>query len=127
MKPSRHAICFPSGSALSEGVWRPRDISRVISHMKSTRCSLDPVPKSLLQQCLYILVDFMVLVIKKSLNTGVVPSLFKRAIVVLLIKRNPLTWKSSETIALCLTYLFSPTFWNALYLGSTCVTLNLKM
>ena len=80
----------------------PSTITKVISHMKSTQCSLDHVPSNVLGQCLDILLDFMVLV-NESLNTGVLPKLFKGAVFFPLIKEIPLTRRSSRSRQLYIT------------------------
>ena len=76
---------LPSFQPISES-----DLKIIIMKSKPTSCPLDPIPTPLLLECLDVLLPSITQIINDSLQSGVVPSLFKSAIVKPLLKKPTL-------------------------------------
>ena len=63
------------------------DLKKIILSCKPTTCELDPMPTSLLIECIDEVLPAISYVINHSLSSGVVPSIFKRAVVKPLLKK----------------------------------------
>ena len=82
--------CFEafSGTYLNEFVpVTSEDVRSIIMSSPHKTCSLDPIPTPLLVTHLDSLIEFITSVINESLQTGVVPSIFKHALVIPLLKK----------------------------------------
>jgi hypothetical protein len=66
------------------------DIKNIISKTPTKSCCLDPIPTSLLKDCLDILLPSITEIINRSLEDSEVPSSFKKAIVTPLLKKSHL-------------------------------------
>ena len=66
------------------------EMKKIIIHSNSKCCSLDPIPTSLLKNCLDSLIPIICNIINLSLQTSCVPNNFKNAIVTPLIKKQSL-------------------------------------
>jgi len=74
-------------------VWEPttdNELKRIIMASPSKSCGLDPLPTSLLKQCVTPLLPAITAIVNNSLLTGTVPSAFKLAHVTPLIKKPSL-------------------------------------
>ena len=60
----------------------------LVMQSSSSTCDLDPLPTSLLKDCLDILVPYITKIINESLSSGIVPSIYKLAHVKPLIKKQ---------------------------------------
>lgn len=66
------------------------EIWKVITKSAYKSCKLDPIPTVLLKECVDILLPVITVIINQSLATGVVPDVFKSAVVTPMIKKaNP--------------------------------------
>ena len=63
------------------------DVSRIIKSSTSASCELDPLPTTLTKKCIDELLPVITAMVNASLNSGVMPCLFKRAIVTPLLKK----------------------------------------
>lgn len=81
-------------------------MSNIISQSSNTFCDLDPIPTSLLKQCLSALLPTLTTMINISLSTGVFPDQFKACSVIPLLKNTILTERICPTIGLSLIYHF---------------------
>jgi hypothetical protein len=63
------------------------DIFMIVRESKTTTCCLDPIPTDLFVECLDVLMPSIVNIVNVSLRTGVVPTLYKTAVVKPLIKK----------------------------------------
>ena len=63
------------------------EVSNIISQSSNTFCDLDPIPTSLLKQCLSALLITLTTMINLSLSTGVFPDLFKACSVIPLLEK----------------------------------------
>jgi len=63
------------------------EVSKIISQSSNTYCDLDPVPTSLLKQCLSVLLPTLTTIINISLSTGVFPDQLKACSVSPLLKK----------------------------------------
>jgi len=70
------------------------EIVKLILNSPDKQCDLDPIPTSLLKQCVHILAPAITAIVNLSLETGTFPSLFKRAIVTPLLKKPSLDKES---------------------------------
>ena len=66
------------------------DLKKIILASKPTTCPLDPIPTTLLFDCIDVLLPAIHRIINDSLSTGSVPSVFKSAIVKPLLKKSTL-------------------------------------
>ena len=66
------------------------ELKKMILSSKPTTCPLDPIPTSLLFDCIDILLPTLQRIINDSLSSGIVPSIFKSAIVKPLLKKPSL-------------------------------------
>ena len=66
------------------------ELKKIILSCKPTTCELDPMPTSLLIECIDEVLPAISFVINHSLSSGVVPSIFKRAVVKPLLKKPSL-------------------------------------
>uniref|UniRef100_A0AAZ1XVH5 Reverse transcriptase domain-containing protein n=1 Tax=Oreochromis aureus TaxID=47969 RepID=A0AAZ1XVH5_OREAU len=66
------------------------DISEFICKSKPATCHLDPMPTGLVKSCLSSLLPLISAIIHSSLTTGIVPSLFKTALVTPVLKKPSL-------------------------------------
>ena len=64
-----------------------REVCELIVRSPTKSCVLDPIPTSLMKQCLNDLVPLITVIIKVSLFTGTVPQQFKQAVVIPLLKK----------------------------------------
>lgn len=62
-------------------------VSDIICRSKSSTCQLDPLPTSLVKSCLSSLLPLITAIIHSSLSTGIVPSLFKTAVITPILKK----------------------------------------
>jgi hypothetical protein len=70
--------------------FRPADISEItklIAQSPNKQCELDPVPTSILKQCVSLLAPAITTIVNLSLSSGSVPSAFKQSIVSPLLKK----------------------------------------
>ena len=66
-------------------------IRKLITELQPLKvCSLDPLPKHLLRDCMDDLIPFYTAIINESLSTGIVPGHFKHALVTPLLKKHGL-------------------------------------
>lgn len=63
------------------------DLSSIVSTMKSSTCSLDPLPTTLLKACLPTLSPLITAIVNSSLSSGHVPSSLKLASVTPILKK----------------------------------------
>jgi hypothetical protein len=63
------------------------EISKLISQSSNTFCDLDPIPTSILKQCLSALLPTITNIVNLSLSSGVFPKQFKLSSVVPLLKK----------------------------------------
>ena len=63
------------------------DFVKIVKCQKST-CHLDPIPTSVLYNCLDEIIPFVTSIINKSLSSGIVPQCFKHAFVIHLFKKG---------------------------------------
>ena len=63
------------------------EISKLISQSSNTFCDLDPIPTSILKQCLPILLPTITNIVNLSLSSGVFPKQFKLSSVIPLLKK----------------------------------------
>jgi hypothetical protein len=63
------------------------EISKLISQSTNTFCDLDPIPTSLLKQCLPTLLPTITNIVNLSLSFGVFPKPFKLSSVIPLLKK----------------------------------------
>ena len=66
------------------------ELKKIILSCKPTTCELDPMPTSLLIECIDEVLPAISFVINNSLSSGVVPSIFKQAVVKPLLKKPSL-------------------------------------
>ena len=66
------------------------EVSKIISQSPNSFCELDPLPTSLLKQCLSPLLPTITNIINLSLGTGVFPDQFKTSSVIPLLKKSNL-------------------------------------
>ena len=66
------------------------ELAKCIVAMRQTQCALDPIPTALLRKCLGDIIGLICSIVNSSLEIGVVPNSFKRAIVNPLIKKRSL-------------------------------------
>ena len=76
---------FASFSPITES-----QLKKIIMKCKPTTCPLDPIPTPLLIDCLDVLLPSLTQIINDSLRSGIVPSLFKAAVVKPLLKKPSL-------------------------------------
>lgn len=65
------------------------ELSSLIKGMRSTTCSLDPIPSILAKECLPAIAPLIITIINSSLNSGSVPDTLKLAAVTPILKK---TW-----------------------------------
>jgi hypothetical protein len=63
------------------------DVIKIIKNSPSKSCRLDPIPTDLLKACVNELAPSVTSIINKSLQSGVCPDAFKKALVIPLIKK----------------------------------------
>jgi hypothetical protein len=80
-----HSSQFTEFAEVSEDT-----VLRMITKSASTTCDLDPLPTFLLKDCLDVLLPYIMQIINGSLQSGVVPSIYKTAHVKPLIKKQNL-------------------------------------
>ena len=86
--------CFEifSGTYFNEFVpVTQEDVRSIILSAPHKTCSLDPIPTPLLIRHLDSLIEFITSIINESLQSGVVPSVFKHALVTPLLKKSNLS------------------------------------
>ena len=66
------------------------EVRRIISNSSKKTCSLDPIPTSLLMNCLDEILPAVTSIINNSLQSGHVPDIYKHAVVTPLIKKQSL-------------------------------------
>ena len=77
-----------TGNTLNEFCYvTEAEITKYIKASSPKTCDLDPIPTSLLKEYTMELVPYITKIINESLATGVVPDIFKRAIVTPLLKK----------------------------------------
>lgn len=65
-------------------------LTKLVSTSKSTTCQLDPIPTNLFKDMLTVLGPPLLHIINKSLHSGIVPSIFKTAIIKPILKKTNL-------------------------------------
>ena len=65
-------------------------VKTVVQEMPEKYCDLDPIPTSVLYDCLDELIPIVTSIMNKSLSSGIVPQCFKHALVKPLLKRASL-------------------------------------
>jgi len=70
------------------------EIVNFIRQSPDKQCDLDPIPTSLLKQCVHILAPVITTIVNLSLRNGTFPSDFKRAVVTPLLKKPSLDKES---------------------------------
>ena len=70
------------------------EIVKLILQSPDKQCDLDPIPTSLLKQCVHALAPVITTIVNLSLETGNFPSIFKRAVVTPLLKKPSLDKES---------------------------------
>ncbi|KAK3768975.1 hypothetical protein RRG08_020483, partial [Elysia crispata] len=77
-----------TGNSMTEFCYvTEEEITKYIKASSPKTCDLDPIPTSLLKEYTMELVPYITKIINESLATGVVPDIFKRAIVTRLLKK----------------------------------------
>jgi len=66
------------------------EIIKLIHQSPNKQCDLDPIPTSILKQCLHTLAPSITKIVNLSISTGLFPSQFKQAIVTPLLKKPSL-------------------------------------
>ena len=66
------------------------DVLKTIKSMANKSCSLDPIPRWLLKQCLTELVPVITAIINSTFQSGNIPSDLKKAIVLPVLKKSNL-------------------------------------
>ena len=66
------------------------EIGKIISKSPTKSCLLDPLPTFLIKECINILLPSITKLVNSSLCEGLVPDDFKKAVVILLIKKASL-------------------------------------
>ena len=86
--------CDPPTFAVFEGLllsqFEPvteKVIRELIIKSPTKSCMLDPIPTSLIKQCLNDLVSFITVIVNACLSAGIVPQQFKQALVTPLLKK----------------------------------------
>ena len=64
-----------------------QELRGVILKSKPTTCLVDPIPTSLILDCLDVLLPSLTLIVNDSLLPGSFPSVFKHAVVKTLLKK----------------------------------------
>ena len=67
------------------------EVKKIITTSPPKSCCLDPIPTSLLVTHIDSLIEIITIIINESLMTGIVPSTFKQAVVVPLLKKPSLS------------------------------------
>ena len=78
------------------------EVRRVINRSASKSCALDPIPVPLLVECLEVLLPALTSIINSSILSGIFPSIFKRSIVLPLLKKpslDPNTLKNYRPVS----------------------------
>ena len=65
----------------------PAEIKKLIMTTKPTQCPLDPMPTTILKQCIDALLPVMTQIVNLSMEKGVMPSQLKKALVKPLLKK----------------------------------------
>ncbi len=71
-----------SFSVLSES-----EVKALVLESKSTSCELDPIPTSLLKECIDVVLPILTKMVNLSLQTGIFPDIWKLALIIPLIKK----------------------------------------
>ena len=80
-----------SGTAFAEFQLVTEDfVKTVVQEMPQKSCDLDPIPTSVLYDCLDEIVPIVTSIMNKSLSSGIVPDCFKHALVKPLLKKASL-------------------------------------
>ena len=66
------------------------EVSELIKKSKTKSCNMDPIPTSILKQCLGALVGHIAAIINSSVNQSLFPSNLKKSMVIPSIKKNSL-------------------------------------
>ncbi len=74
--------CLSTFETLSES-----QVRKLVLESKTTSCALDPIPTSLLKQCIDCILPVLTKMVNLSLQTGVFPEEWKLALVIPLIKK----------------------------------------
>jgi hypothetical protein len=80
--PKNTPICLSFFNPVTE-----EEVSKIILNSSNSFCDLDPLPTSLLKQCLHALLPTITHIINLSLDTGVFPDKFKSSSVIPLLKK----------------------------------------
>ena len=84
------------------------EVLKIIKSRPNKSCDLDPIPISLVLDCIGVLLTPITNIVNYSLQEGSFPSCFKTAHVTPLLKKLVLTEIFSRTIDQCLTSATSP-------------------
>ena len=80
-----------SGTAFAEFELVTEDfVKTVVQEMPQKSCDLDPIPTSVLYDCLDEIIPIVISIMNKSLSSGIVPHCFKHALVKPLLKKASL-------------------------------------
>ena len=63
------------------------DVRKLIMKSPTKSCSLDPIPSTLLKECLDVLLPIITAIVNLSLSSGVFPDVYKLALVIPLLKK----------------------------------------
>ena len=80
---SKTTACFTQFEVLSE-----YEVANLINKASSKSCSLDPIPTCLVNKCVPDLLPSITNIINMSLQGGVMPVLFKQAVVTSILKKE---------------------------------------
>ena len=80
-----------SGTAFTEFQLVTEDLVKtVVQKMPKKSCDLDPIPTTILYDCLDKIIPIVTCIMNKSLSSGIVPQCFKHALVKPLLKKASL-------------------------------------
>ena len=63
------------------------EVKKIIMNSKSTTCPLDPLPTTIVKQCIDALLPVITSIVNSSLSQGIMPSQLKKALVTPLLKK----------------------------------------
>ena len=80
-----------SGTAFAEFQLVTEDfVETIVQEMPKKSCDLDPIPTSVIYDCLDEIIPIVISIMNKSLSSGIVPQCFKHALVKPLLKKASL-------------------------------------
>ena len=66
------------------------EVKKIISQSSKKSCSIDPIPTSLLMECLEEILPAFTVIVNQSLKTGIFPNIYKHAVISPLMKKQSL-------------------------------------